>query len=268
MTTDHPGDGRLQAYLDGELAMDAAEAVERHLLRCPPCQARLDDLRRAEEEVSEALTLLDGSSDRPGDREALLWELRRRSGLRRSGRHRERLAAAAVVVLLLGAGAAAAMPGSPVRDWLFGSDEGAPASLSTPEAVPSDPGPALSLELQAGEARIEVEGFPSSVPIEVRTAARARAEVDAPVGASFQAGPGWVRVTGGSGEGILRIELPETARSVRIEVDGRPRAELSEGRLRVDGNPVGDETGDETGRGWTRIPHGTPGGDEGGRTHP
>jgi anti-sigma factor RsiW len=256
MTKDHPVDGRLQAYLDQELAMDAAEAVERHLLRCPACQERVDELQQAHAAVSGALALLD-PAPRTADRDALLWEVRRRSVRRRSGRHRERLAAAAVVVLLLGAGAAAAMPGSPLRGWLFGPD--------TPDAQPTatqvEEGAALSLELQEGAAGVEVEGLSVRVPVEVRVTPGPRVEVHAPPGAGFQTGAGWVRVSGTRETGTLRIELPERARSARVTIDGVLRAEVVYGRLLVDGAEV---VAPDPVTGWIRIPD--P--DEGGRSDP
>lgn len=247
---DHPGDGPLQTYLDRELDMEAAEAVERHLLRCPECQERLDELDHARETVSAALAELDPPAGETEDLDAARWEVRKRYAGRRGQVQRQRLATAAVVVLLLGAGVASAMPGSPIRDWLVG-DEPAESAV---EVVPEEAGAALAVELENGEARVELRELGAGVTLEVRMHTDERLEVEAPVGARFETGAGWIRVSGGHEEGTMRIRIPEEAREVEVTVDGATRVELREGRLLVDGSEV--EAARAAG-GWLPVPVGS-----------
>ena len=251
--TNHPDDGRLQTYLDGELSFDGAEAVERHLLGCKPCQERVEVLRGREARVQAALSRL----DQEVDPQAALWRVRQARARRRSASRRQRLAAAAVVVLLLGAGAAVAMPGSPIRGWIAGDDE--PVQVET-TAVDVE-GAALSFQLRNGEGRVEAVGLGDAVELRVRLTDRTEVYVGAPAGASFETGAGWARVTGGT-RGALQVELPADARSVRLVVDDQLRVHLQERLLEVDGQAVDPGLrADEDG--WIHLPR-TPEGESGG----
>lgn len=249
----HLEEGRLQAYLDGELA-DARE-VEAHLDACPECRARVEELHRLGERADRALARLE--TGRP-DVEAALWEVRRRRAARRAGAHRRRLAAAAVVVLTLGAGAAAAMPGSPIRGWieawLAPTEEPVPAAVPAvdPAAVPEDAG--VLVDLVDGAVTVRFHGVPAGALLEVRFVEGARAGVYAPSAARFETAAGRVDVhLEGDGD-VLRVELPRDAARAEVLVEGEsvfrwaegrtilpgphPAETLEDGvRLRISGNP-------------------------------
>ncbi len=258
--TNHPDDGRLQTYLDGELSFDGLEAVERHLLSCEPCRERVDALREREARVKAALAQLDRQMDAEGrevEPEAALWRVRQARARRRSATRRRRLATAATVVLLLGAGAAAAMPGSPLRSWIAGDDE--PVRVETAEVETE--GAALSFQLRDGEGRVEIVEPGDEVELQLRLAQRAEVHVAAPPGASFETGPGWARITGGH-RGALRVELPMDARRASVTVDQRSRVELREGVLEVDGREVDPRQAADD-EGWISLPRAPDGGDGG-----
>jgi hypothetical protein len=223
MTTVHPDDGQFQAFLDGELSLDRANVVERHLLRCPDCRERVAALQESESQVGKALRLLDPATDMDSAR----WEARRRWAARRSASYRKRLAAAAVAILFLGAGAAAAMPGSPVRAWLAG-DGPTPGSAVASE----ERGAAVSIGLVDGRARLELE---RGVRLELRAGTGERMLVEAPAGGAFDTGSGWVRVTGHGSEEPVRLELPGPPHGVEVRVGGDLRLEVVDGVMYVAG---------------------------------
>lgn len=256
----HPDEGRLQGYLDRELPLDGMEEVERHLLRCPPCQARLDELRAAAERVSRALGELD-PPETP-DVGAALWNVRRLRARRRSEAHRRRLAAAAVVLLFMGAGAAVALPGSPVRDWLAGSGD-PPVAVESSEATS---GAAVALALEEGRAVVHAEDLGAEVRVHVRVIPGSELRVEAPPGAAFRSGSGRIEVSGGDDEGVLRVEVPAEARLVQVRLDGETRVEFRDGTLRVDGRTVDAPPSREAGE-WIPVMS-APGSPEGGRREP
>jgi anti-sigma factor RsiW len=258
-TTEHPDDGRLQSYLDRELTVDAHDQVERHLLRCDECSRRIDELEALGTEVRETLGLLDPEA--PTELDGALWEIRRRRAQRRSNRHRQRLVAAAVVLLFAGAGAAVALPGSPVRSWLANGGEPAVQPLQVETA---QQGAVLRVALAQGAARVEMTGVGPDGFVEVQLTSRADVEVEGPPEASFRTGAGWVEVSGA--DGPVRIRIPEGAREVEIQVEGRVAARYLEGRLLVGDEVVGPvpvEADDE----WLRV-HPAPGAPEEGRSIP
>ncbi|MEX2531736.1 MAG: zf-HC2 domain-containing protein [Gemmatimonadota bacterium] len=215
----HPDAGRLQAFIDGELSLDLAGVVERHVLRCPTCQERVAELQAAESRVGQALGLLEPVQDL----EAARWEARRRWAVRRSATHRKRLAAAAVALLFVGAGAAAAMPGSPIRAWL-GGDTPAPAAAVATEAR----GAALAVGLVEGRGRVELD---RGVRLELRTGPDDRIRVAASSPGAFDTGAGWVRVTAHGTEAPVRLELPAVPHRIQVLVGGALRLEIRDGVL-------------------------------------
>jgi hypothetical protein len=242
--TDHPSDGQLQAYLDGEDPNGSRDGVEGHVLGCGVCRERVEELKALQTRVSAALRSLD-PDPATAERAEVLWNIRRERARRRSGAHRQRLAAAAVVVLLLGAGAAAAsLPGSPVRVWLGWEVEPTPAETAALD------GADLVLDLRDGTGRVELFGLDRGTEVRVRIVPGDQVEVAAPVGASFETGPGWATVRGG-GEGALSVSFPAHTRFGEILVEGSPRVTFDGEALRVDGEVVGAPP--EEGR-WYHLP--------------
>lgn len=257
---EHPSDGQLQAYVDDEALAVSTDRVERHVLTCRMCQERISRLRTLEADVARALSILDPQAD-PGRREAVRWNVRRERARRRSGRHRRRLAAAAVVLLFGAGAAAAALPGSPVRAWLAGSDDPATAvEVTTPQDEVG-----LRVELQDGAARVELEELSGDVGIQVRLVPGRQVEIAAPAGASFQTRDGWVRVAGADA-GTVRVGFPTATRVGELVVEGVTRVRVDGGTLQVNGAPVTrpDEWDDA---GWIPVVPAHSGGG-GGRNRP
>lgn len=253
---DHPGDGQLQAYLDGESTPEEMNGLEGHLRQCSHCRDRLQALEALAGQVSRELAVL----DRDTDVDAALWTLRQARARKRVGLHRSRTAAAAVVVLLLGAGAAVALPGSPIRGWLAGEEDVTTVEAPAAQEMNAQ-GAALAVSLDDGRAQVELNDLHPDAQVTLRLTSASAVQVHTPRGAGLETGTGWVRIHGGEA-GQLRLELPREARAVQIRVDGALRAVLQEGRLEIDGTPVEaedevteDEAEVEEGR-WIELPGG------------
>lgn len=129
-------------------------------------------------------------------------------------------------VLLLVAGGAAAMPGSPVRQWI-GSMLETPA---TPEAVQPRPAASSSVaapdgetgirvRVEGGPVAIEVEGLPPGARVEVVREAGPELAVFAPDGSRFRTADG--RVTVEADQGPVHVHLPAAAGPATLWVGGR-----------------------------------------------
>lgn len=126
----HLDDGTLQAFLDDELAPADRASVAEHLLGCDRCQAAHDTLTRASALFTQSASVLDVAPAAPvrarpsGQVDASRRRTRRRTAA---------VAKAAVLVVAVAAAASAAVPGSPVHQWMT-------RTLATPEAdAPGDP---------------------------------------------------------------------------------------------------------------------------------
>jgi hypothetical protein len=254
---DHPEDGRLLALLDGELPEDAAARVRRHLSGCGRCRRTRDELERASGALGEALGALDVP---PPDRDA--GAVRSRAGARdagadgtalsdgdgagaRAGRALGRGAIwkAAVLVLTVGAAASAAVPGSPVREWIAESTRRV-AGAFTGEDRSDSSGPEASLPAGVsirteGPAEIAIDDPAAGLRLRVRTSGDTLLAV-AGRGARYRAGDDRIDVAGPEGP-ELRIDLPPSV-AVRVTVEGRLLLEQGDdGRLTVL-SPASDTT--------------------------
>lgn len=222
----HPDEGRLQAFLDEELPPEERARVAEHLLTCAGCRATRDELARANAVFSEAVAALDVAEPR---RSAPVLEGRRfRSGS---------LVKAAALILLVAAAASAAVPGSPVREWIVDVVEPEPpvAEMEPVEAPPAEPPVpvGVSIRPETGVTIVlrELEG---SIIRLVETAGERvsvsaiRAETD-PV---FSTSAGRIEVRGGVG-GEVVIELPRSLAAARVLVDGQVYAVKEAGELQA-----------------------------------
>lgn len=229
--TEHIEEGRLQAWLDGELPTGERGAVAAHLASCSACRAVHRELEAVQADTTEALGMLDV---RAPDVDGALWEVRRRRARRRSGGHRRGMAAAAAVVLLVGGGAALAMPGSPLRSWIdAGSDPGSPSAPVPEVRTEADEGAALGVTVDLLDGSIEVAFLeaPPGMVLEVEPTSERRAGVFAPPASRFRTAPGRVEVrVSGPGE-ILRVRVPSSARGAEIRVNGEVVARVRDGDL-------------------------------------
>lgn len=243
----HAAEGTLLAFLDGELGGEERADLVRHLGACGACASSLEELRRAAEGLSAALGWLDRPAPvaaaydrvRHARRDAPVLELRPQS---LTGAGRRSLLKAAMLVLGLAAGASAAIPGSPVREWLVATwreitgDEPMPAELAEPVApAAAERVAGFSVLPLDGAVRVRVSRPAPNAVVRVRLVDSDRAAVYAlgeATSAHFETGPGYISVSGG-GAGEIRIDLPQHVRDARVELDGRPLMTLDAGRVRL-----------------------------------
>lgn len=229
----HIDDGTLQAFLDDELSPEERARVAEHLLGCARCHQAHQELGRANATFSEAVSLLD--VEVPGVR----------SGSARAGRaDRARsgtrsFVRAAGLILAVAAAASAAVPGSPVREWIVSAVESTGGAGDTGEEVPSARAPAaapsgVSLAPGSGPAVVSLQGLQRMV-IRLRSAesgAVSASVLGADSDPLFRTGAGRIEVMDGVG-GEVHVVLPTDARGSRLEVDGELYAEIADGGLRV-----------------------------------
>lgn len=232
-------DGRLLAWIDGELSADDAAALDAWIRDDPEAARRARAARARAAAVADALTTLDVTAPVARVRRALDGRAPDVHGRRRPPwSHGRRLAQAAVWVLLLAGAASAAVPGSPVRAWLTRllpdpapSPAAAPGTPAVSETVAAAPGAVGAwIAVADADVRIDLEGAPRDTEIRVRLVSGDRAGVRAPAGTSLASGEGWIRARVGSGP--VEIELPRSLRSGTLRVDGRTYLTVEGGVLR------------------------------------
>ncbi|MGK7312442.1 MAG: anti-sigma factor family protein [Candidatus Longimicrobiales bacterium M2_2A_002] len=226
----HLDDGTLQAFLDDELPPQERASAAEHLLACPQCQDTKDELVRAHSVFSEAVSVLD--VDPPGRAAPAT----RRAG---PGRRGGPFVKAAILILLVAAAASAAVPGSPVREWIVRAVEPAPAEAPAPAVEPEpEPAPApvpARVSLAAGQpVAVLLTGMEGSTLRLVETEGE-RVTVSA-VGAetdpSFRTATGTLEVHDGVG-GEITVEWPTSLETARLVVNGELYAEKAAGALRI-----------------------------------
>lgn len=226
----HLEDGTLQAFLDDELPAEERARVAEHLLACQQCQTHHEELTRATALFAQSVSVLD--VEPPASRPA-------GGALRGRGRAgTSSFVKAAGLVLAVAAAASAAVPGSPVREWVGKlGDPAQPAAAPDPTPpsadVPSAPTPAgVSISPAAGRVVVVLTGLEDAV-IRLEAAGGAQAGISV-VGAerdpAFRTGAGRVEVRNGVG-GEVRVSLPVRTDGARLEVDGTLYAESRNGRL-------------------------------------
>ena len=261
--TEHPDEGLLQALLDDEVEEGRRGALRRHLEGCEACRRELESLRYRSETLSEALSLLD--RDPPMEDAWATVRTRRRSpsfpnrgevGVLGMDRKRERgrrrgsgiptgARVAAAVVLLLG-GAAAALPGSPVREWVeeswvrwrgeAASGEGA-EGVSPGEGRQAPGGErdevGAGVALVDGRVEVTVQDLPSEAQVNVLLVEGTRAAIFGPQGTRFRTEAGRIQAVGPRGD--VRIELPRSAARARLVVNGQTYLTMTDGRVEITG---------------------------------
>lgn len=223
---DHLTDDTLLPYLDGELPAGERAEMEEHLARCAECRATLAALRSASERLSEALHVIDRPAPAIESAAAIATAgvRRGRRWIWRGAKGPVAWARAAALVIAAAGVAAAAVPGSPVREWLeraFGAAE----SPSEQDAIQADREAAtvtdpsgVAVPLQDGAVRVRLTQPSPDAIVRVRLVDGERAAVRAE-GARYRTGPGRIDVVQ-AGAGEVVIEIPRSAREARVEVDG------------------------------------------------
>jgi len=225
-------EGRLRAWLDGELARGDGLELEARLSQDPRILLAAEELREREARVRSLLSALDvdaptervrralraGREGSPRTSNVVAWKAPR--GRSRSETRRPkaaslvpgvRLAQAAAMVLLLAGAAAAAVPGSPVRAWLSRVlDSGSEPPAAMDSAGPSAPEEG-GLYVAPGRDRLEVDlvGVPPGAEILVTLIPGDTAVIYAPEGSEYEWDAEVGRARAAVSGGPIRLELPE-----------------------------------------------------------
>jgi hypothetical protein len=251
---EHPNEGRLQEYLDGELRPEERAEVESHLARCEACASELGALRAATSLFGASVATL----DTPVDVEQARWRLEGRRRRSRSGARFASRAMGRAAVLLLASAAvlSATVSGSPVRAWLAGLLDGsaheetiAPAPTTAPVALD-----APAADAAAGVSVIPLDGRMHVVFLDPAEGVRLRVRLHDgdgvgvwadghATGARFHTAPDRIEVEGVRG-GEVRVEIPRASDEVTLEVGGRVYLRKLGERLTFPGPPA-DTTGPE-----------------------
>jgi hypothetical protein len=229
----HLGEGTLQAMLDGELSPIERAGAETHLGACPACAAELRELRILNERATGLLARIDVPA--PVAQAQMSMRARRlRTGGSRFGGVRQALLRAAVLVLGVTGVAAAAVPGSPVREWIVENvlpkpeqaaapvvqPAPAPAPVAPPEAAPAG----VSIRSENDAVRVVLSGASPRLEIVARLVdgdrARVLARGPAAQAARFRTSPGRIEVLD-AGAGQVEVLLPRGAQRAAVEVNGR-----------------------------------------------
>lgn len=245
-------EGRLRAWLDGELTPGEGAEIEAWLEENPDVREKLARLRRREEVVGRALEAMDPTppTERVRRRLGLSSRIEAASGTgHRSPQaatagwwaRRSRVAQAALFLALLAGGASAALPGSPVRDWM--EQLVTKAGPTTPtavadEAAADDERVGARIAPADGAVELELVGLPPGTEIEVMLVESGRASVTAPRGARFSTAAG--RLTATVPGGPVRVEIPTSVRAI-LRVNERMFLEKTGDGLTLRG-PVTDRT--------------------------
>lgn len=132
----HLDKGTIQGFLDDQLTRAERAAAAEHLMVCDDCRAVRDELTHTRTIFSNAMRLLDAAPALPA-----AGSPGRATG---GGALGVSLVRAAGLVLLLAAAASAAVPGSPVREWLF-----PPADIAVEEPAPEPVRPPVEAPVEA-----------------------------------------------------------------------------------------------------------------------
>lgn len=227
----HVEQGKLQAYLDGEVGAAASADIENHLSICAACAAELTQLKSAAQLFAAALRGIDVPAPA---RQAPAPQVFALPG--RARRPAMAFARAAMLILGVAALASATIPGSPVRDWLTNALRGIgilqepavkPAAVEQQAAPATAPAPvpeaSLSLDPAGGNVLVVIKTSGAIAGVHVKLVDGPKALVrasGAAAGARFRTGPGRIEITGVTG-GEVNVDIPKSALGARVEVDGK-----------------------------------------------
>jgi hypothetical protein len=133
------------------------------------------------------------------------------------------------------AGGAAALPGSPVRQWL----ETTLGEVRAPEIHGvTDAGEVMSgvaVGLRDGRVEVVLRAPRPGSRVEVRVEREERVELQAPLGARYTTAPGRVEVDlSEAGSGPLLLLVPGAAREVHLALERRPLMTWAGGTFRLE----------------------------------
>lgn len=234
MNDAHLDDARVAAYLDGELPEPAVEEVERHVEACGPCRRELEELA----DLSDRLDVAVEGVQPPAE----LLDARIHGKTAGSNRGDYLRAAVFFLLLLVGGTAAAdaALPGSPVRDWLGAALRDVAGLLSSGNNLPARRG--MALPAGDGAVEVRVTGAPPGATVRVQLTAGDQVDVSAP-GGTYVTDPGLIEIRRPAA-GEIRVQIPRTLFSVRVTLNGRLLVERAADTLRIPAPATDDEPPD------------------------
>jgi len=247
----HPHEGLIRAFKDGEMR-EEWEGLEAHLSTCLQCAHVAQEQEEALATLSGALSLLDISPpiERARARALRLGQEHRNPW----GRVRQSLPKAASFAVLLTAGAAAALPGSPVRQWvfqewatLFGEGPVTQRSVRGPvdAPLPMAEDPELvgaTLQMTGGGVELRIEGLLEGAEIRVLLVEGDRVGIFAGEGTRFRTESGLLEARGAPGG--VTVEIPQDAPLVEMSVNGVVFLRKRAGEMELPG-PVTSRTSSE-----------------------
>jgi hypothetical protein len=215
----HIDSGELLAFLDDELSDEHHRAVGAHLEACEACAATLAELALLSGQLTSALE----SIDRPAPEPELDAIIERSESRGQRSLARGSLFKAAAILLTIAGASAAAIPGSPVNEWLVRSlseigislDSDAPPAPS-PDSRREESGVAVAA--LDGRVRISLLQMASDALIRVTLVDYEETLVRA-AGARYRIGPGWIQVVGPA-SGDIRIQMSRSVSMAIIDVNG------------------------------------------------
>ena len=218
-STHLPDDGRLQAFLDDELAADERSVMEAHAAACESCARALEELRLAANAVHELV-------ERQTPDEARDPVVPHPAFVRRSRTPAARSLARAAGIALLLAGSAAVLEAT--TGWIGAavravrSDSAAPVAPAL-EEVPAATGEALfTVAPRGGTLEVRLAELDPGAVVVVREGDTAVGEIRVGEGSAdvaYSAGPGSGTVTA-PGVSEIEVVLPAMLRSGRVVVNG------------------------------------------------
>lgn len=227
----HVDDGVLMAYMDQELTPSARADTARHVLACPQCRERLDELEAAGQLLDGALAL----TDRPAPVERAHARLRSAVHAGQPG-GRSLFASpfvrAAGLILFVAAGASAAVPGSPVRNWIRSTLVSRETRAASTD--PADRMSGVSILPVDGRVAIAISDAAVGTRLRVRGVDGPRATVTVPEARrlpQFRTSPGRIDVVGPTDE--VLIDVPRAATDVHVTVNGDPYVAGDGGNLKA-----------------------------------
>lgn len=235
----HLDEATLVALRDRE---DVSVEAVQHLGTCAWCADALEETTIRERRIEEMLSSLDEDGvDREASRAAIRARIDQQLHPRAAARPWWRPAhlGRAAAVLLVAAGAVAALPGSPVREWIA-EPVVTPSLDQTESAAPQEAEPsAVTVPVEMDGLQILVSSLGPLAALEVVWIDGAAARVEAPAGSRFTYASG--RVEALVAGGAVRVELPRDGGPLQLEVDGTRYLTRSGSQLSVEG-PVGDRS--------------------------
>jgi hypothetical protein len=246
----HPDEGMIRALLDEE-ATGEKEDARTHLATCPRCEEEAAEQTADLQVLAEALALLDTDPPVQAARARILEEAQaRRKGVRMIRRSLPRAASFAVLIT---AGAAAALPGSPVRQWLadgWRSLGGTPGPVATEalEGVGEPPYEGTvegtervgaTLPVGQGGLELHVRDLSPLASLTILLVEGTRAGVFSEEGTRFRTEDGRLEALGPPGD--VTLEIPSGAGPITVVVNGEVYLRRTAGGLQILG-PVQTRT--------------------------